>query len=311
MNENEDYGFEDFEAALFADDYQTGSDEGAEETETTGGDPAQPEQDTGNDGYGADHSGENDAVTHTSESAETGAEGGEQPDSGTNAEQTFTIKVNKEERTVSLEEMTALAQKGADYDRVKEQNQRSQQTIQDLQSRLDGISEKQGVLDTLSFLAEKTGSTMEQLAETLYINYRKSAGASEETAREELKSAKLQKELDTFREQQSQKQEQENAEETRAQREFAEFQKEYPEVALSEELVDKLLPDVRNGMTLTAAYRKHEKAQDAARIVELERKLKAVEQNAKNKRNSPGSQQDSGGRNSMSDYEEFEKALFG
>lgn len=311
MNENEDYGFEEFEAALFADDYQTGSDDGAEETETTGGDTAQPEQDTGNDGDGADHSDENNADEHTSESEETGAEDGEQHDGGTNAEQTFTIKVNKEERTVSLEEMTALAQKGADYDRVKEQNQKSQQTIQDLQSRLDGVSEKQGVLDTLSFLTEKTGSTMEQLAETLYVNYRKSAGASEETAREELKSAKLQKELDTFKEQQAQQQEQENAEETRAQREFEEFQKEYPEVALSEELVNKLLPDVQKGMTLTAAYRKYEKAQDAARIAELERKLKAVEQNAKNKRSSPGSQQDSGGRNSMSDYEEFEKALFG
>ena len=64
-------------------------------------------------------------------------------------------------------------------------------------------------------------------------------------------------------------------------------------------------------MRLTAAYRKYEKTQDAAKIAELERKLSAKEQNDKNKRRSPGSQQDSGGRRTKSDFEEFEAALFG
>ena len=310
MNENEDYGFEDFEAALFADDYQTGSDEGAEETETTGGDPAQPEQDTGNDGDGADHSGENDAGTHTSESAETGAEGGEQPDGSTNAEQTFTIKVNKEERTVSPEEMTALAQKGADYDRIKERDAKSQQTIQDLQAQIDSFTAKQGVLDVLDIIAQKSGSSLEQLAESLYINFRKSGGASEDAAREELKSAKLEKELGALKSQQTKQQEKASEEESRAQREMEQFRSEYPDVEMTEELVDKLVPDVQKGMSLSAAYRKLEKAQDAEKIAELERKLAAKQQNAKNRRSSPGSQQDSGGRNSMSDYEVFEKALF-
>ena len=310
MNENEDYGFEAFEAALFSDDYQTGSDEGTEETETTGGDPAQPEQDTGNDVDGSDHSGENDAGTHTSESAETGAEGGEQPDGSTNDEQTFTIKVNKEERTVSLEEMTALAQKGADYDRIKERDAKSQQTIQDLQAQIDGFTAKQGVLDVLDIIAQKSGSSLEQLAESLYINFRKSGGASEDAAREELKSAKLEKELGALKSQQTKQQEKANEEESRAQREMEQFRSEYPDVELTEELVDKLVPDVQKGMTLSAAYRKLEKAQEAEKIAELERKLAAEQQNAKNRRSSPGSQQDSGGRNSMSDYEVFEKALF-
>ena len=75
--------------------------------------------------------------------------------------------------------------------------------------------------------------------------------------------------------------------------------------------MDKLLPDVKNGMRLTTAYRKYEKAQDTAKIAELERKLSAKAQNDKNKRNSPGSQQDSGGRRAKNDYEEFESALFG
>ena len=307
MNENEDYGFEDFEAALFADDYQTGSDEGAEETETTGGDPAQPEQDTGNDGNGADHSGENDAGTHTSESAETGAEDSEKPGSGT--EQKFTLKVNKEEKEVSLEEMTALAQKGADYDRIKERDAKSQQTIQDLQAQIDGFTAKQGVLDVLDIIAQKSGSSLEQLAESLYINFRKSGGASEDAAREELKTAKLEKELGALKSQQVKQQEKASEEESRAQREMEQFRSEYPDVELTDELVDKLVPDVQKGMTLSAAYRKLEKAQEAEKIADLERKLAAKQQNAKNRRSSPGSQQDSGGSRSKDPFDEFMAAF--
>ena len=77
----------------------------------------------------------------TDDSEDDGADGNAEGDSGnTDADKTFTIKVNKEERQVTLEEMTTLAQKGADYDRVKEQNTKHQQTIADLQSKLEGVS---------------------------------------------------------------------------------------------------------------------------------------------------------------------------
>ena len=54
-----------------------------------------------------------------------------------------------------------------------------------------------------------------------------------------------------------------------------------------------------------------EKAEADAKIKDLEQKLAAQIQNDKNKKKSPGSQKDSGGRRTRSDYEEFEKALFG
>ena len=276
MHENEDFGLEDFESALFDDDYQTGDD--------------------------------ND----TDDSEDDGADGDGEVDKGnTDADGTFTIKVNKEERKVTLEEMTTLAQKGADYDRVKEQNTKHQQTIADLQSKLDGVSSQQSVLDILGNIAQKSNLSLEQLAESLYINFRKSAGTSEDVAREELKSAKLEKELNSYKAKHAQQQEQETDAEARAKRDLEDFTREYPEVELTEELVDKLVPDIQNGMTLSAAYRKYEKAQDSARIKELERQLAAKAQNDKNKKRSPGSQRDSGGRSPKSDYDVFEKALFG
>jgi hypothetical protein len=218
------------------------------------------------------------------------------------------LKVNKEEKTVTLEEMTALAQKGADYDRVKENYSKSQQTIQDLQAKLTEATANQSAIDILNTIAEKSGASLEQLAESLYVNMRKSAGASEDAAREELKSAKLEKELNSYK---ARKDEQKDDADSRAQRDMEEFRKEYPDVQLTKDLIQKLTPDIQNGMSLNTAYRKYERAQEQSRIAELERKLAAKQQNDKNKSRSPGSQKDSGGRRSRSEYEEFERALFG
>ena len=309
MNENENIGFEDFESALFADDYQTDDDFAEDEPETRTEETAPEEDHDGVDEPEDEESPEDDNGDDPEEenAAETSPEAEEGKDA-TASEQTFTLKVNKEERTVNLEEMKTLAQKGFDYDRVKEQNAQKQKTIEELQGKLDA---NQAVLDILGNIAEKSGSTIEQLAETLYVNFRKNTGASEGAAREELKSAKLQKELDSIKAQQAQQKAKEDDEEAKAKKHMEEFAKDYPGVELNKELVDKLLPDLRNGMSLTAAYRKYEKAQDAAKIADLERRLAAKAQNDKNKRSSPGSQQDSGGRRTKTDYEEFERALFG
>lgn len=310
MHENEDFGLEDFESALFDEDYQTDGDDGADDSDVT--ETEEDPQETGSDGEDGDEGDDSDEEDDTDDSEEDDADGDEEDEGGnTDADKTFTIKVNKEERKVSLEEMTALAQKGADYDRVKEQNTKHQQTIADLQSKLEGVSAQQNALDILGTIAQRSNLSLDQLAESLYINFRKTAGASEAVAREELKSAKLEKELNSYKAKQTQQQEQETDAEARAQRDIEQFGRDYPDVELSEELVDKLVPDIQNGMSLSAAYRKYEKAQDAAKIADLERKLAAKEQNDKNKKRSPGSQKDSGGRKSKSDYDEFERALFG
>lgn len=310
MDEREDFGLEDFESALFDEGYHTYDDDEADNSDVTETEEDAQETDDTEETEADGEETEEGEETDTSEETAAGEE--EKAGSDTNADQqTFTIKVNKEQRQVTLEEMTTLAQKGADYDRVKEQNSNLQHTNADLQAKLDAVNSNQGVLDILSIVAEKSGSSLEQLAESLYVNFRKSAGASEDVAREELKSAKLEKELNTVKAQQTKQKEKETDAEARAQRDLEDFQREYPDVNLSEELVDKLVPDIQSGMSLSAAYRKYEKAQDAEKIAELERKISAKEQNDKNKRKSPGSQKDSGGRRTKSDFEEFEAALFG
>lgn len=316
MDEMNDVGFEDFEAALFADNYQTDGDTDVEEAETeqnaSEGEPEETVEGEASEATGDENS-EDENTDDSEENGADGESGATDANQNTDTPQTFTIKVNKEEKNVTLEEMTALAQKGADYDRVKEQYRQGQQTIQDLTAKLDGMASHQEAIDILNLLAEKTGTSVDALAKTLYRNFRKSGGASEETADLELENARLKKSQDAANAQAAQQQEQEQADtaEARAQRDIEEFQREYPDVELSEELVDKLTDDISNGMSLTAAYRKLERSQEKERIAELERQLAAEKQNNKNKRNSPGSQKDSGGRRKADDAAIFEKALFG
>ena len=313
MNENENVGFDDFENGLFGDDYQFDDDSDSEEVETDDTEEEEteePEEDGEAEDEEDEPSDEAEEESDAEDSEEEESEG-EKPTGDTDAGQTFTIKVNKEERQVSLEEMTTLAQKGADYDRVKEQNAKSQQTIQDLQAQLEGYTGRKNVLDILDIVAEKTGTKLEDLAEMLYVSVRKGAGTSEEVAKEELKSAKLEKELNGIKAQQTKSQQPKDDAQERAQRDLEEFQRNYPDVELTDALVAKLTADIAKGMSLSAAYRKMEKAQDAARIQELERQLAAKAQNDKNKKRSPGSQKDSGGRRTRSDYDEFYGALFG
>jgi hypothetical protein len=308
MNENESIGFEEFESALFGGDNQIDVDDNdIEETETDDTEDGDVIDDQADDETEVDEETETDEEDPDEGADEDGEE--EKPDEEQkDAPQTFTLKVNKEEKTVTLEEMTALAQKGADYDRVKENYSKSQQTIQDLQAKLTEATANQAAIDILNTIAEKSGASLEQLAESLYVNMRKSAGASEDAAREELKSARLEKELNSYK---SRKDEQKDDADSRAQRDMDDFRKEYPDVQLTKELIQKLTPDIQNGMSLSTAYRKYERAQEQNRIAELERKLAAKQQNDKNKSRSPGSQKDSGGRRSRSEYEEFERALFG
>lgn len=310
MNENENVGFEDFESALFGGDYQIDGEGEFEETETddtedgdviddsADDEDSEPAEETEEDKTEEENSGDPDEDTEKTEDEP-------QKDS---EQQTFTIKVNKEEKTVTLDEMTALAQKGADYDRVKENYTKSQQNVQELQEKLNALTAHQSALDILSIVAEQSGASIDQLAESIYVNLRKNAGISEGEAKGELKSARLEKELNSYKTQKSQP---EDDADSRAKRDMEEFQKEYPDVQLTGELIKSLTADIQNGMSLSAAYRKFERQQSAAKIADLERRLAAKAQNDKNKKQSPGSQKDSGGRRTRSDYEEFERALFG
>ena len=286
MEKTMDSGYEEFVSAFDGDGNQTVTTQetGVETEEQTGTEQNETPADEGAGGTPAEETGEDPKP-----------EG--EPDKP-DADQTFTIKVNKEERSV--------AQKGADYDRVKEQHTADQQTIQDLRTQLDG---QKDVMEIMGILAEKTGTPLNDLAEMLYVSYRKGAGSTETEAKLELQNARLQKGLNAAAAEKDKQKEAAESSQNRAQREVDEFRRSYPDVEFTDELVNKLTPDVQAGMTLLSAYQKYETAQKEARIAELERQLAAEKKNRENRSSSPGSQNDSGGQRGKSDFDDFMSAF--
>lgn len=219
--------------------------------------------------------------------------------------ETFTLKVNKEEKTYSREEVISLAQKGADYDRVKEQLSQSRQTQEQLQGQLDKQQEAIGVLEEL---AKESGTDMAGLLRNMRLGMLKKQGLSDDAANERLLRMEAEKENAALKAAASEEQTKETSAQ-RAQRELAEFRESYPDVELSQELLDKLMTDVQGGTPLIKAYQKYESAQKDAQIEDLQRQLAAEKQNKENLAASPGSQKDSGGKRTKSDYDDFLEAF--
>lgn len=295
-------GFEEFAAAFGVDgDYQTTETDAVDESDSTNEELSGTEQ----EGEEQLQSEENSEGNDNQNSEEVAAEEGAEPDNKV-TEQKFTIKVNKENREVNLSEMTELAQKGADYDRVKGQLHEARQESERLRSE---IEKNRSLLEIMEIIADESKIPMEQLGEQLYMNFRKSGGSSDAEAASALENAKLKRENAQLKAAKAQEASDKDDSKARAQREIAEFHKEFPGVELTKELCDKLMGDVQGGATLTNAYRKMVAAEKDAQIAELQRQLAAEKQNKKNRVSSPGSQKDSGGKRQKSEFDDFLSAF--
>ena len=306
MEENTN-DFEEF-AAAFNDGYQTGEEEQQENSETETQDAETFEEDSQSASEGQDSGQTDDPDVEHAEDGNVQEKPQEPPQ-----EQKFTIKVNKESREVGLSEMTELAQKGADYDRVKGQLATARDDLEKVKAQFE---ESRKISELLKRIAEDIGVPEEDMLRRVHINWRMNKGESEKEAIAHIESENAKRELNELKERQNQEKSNSDSVQERASREIAEFRKEYPDVELTKELVEKLMPDVQGGTSLTNAYRKIEAARKdeeanalRAEIEKLQQQLKAEQQNKKNRSNSPGSQTDAGGRNAKSDFDEFAEAF--
>lgn len=288
--------FAEFEAA-FDDDYQITEEEtGEEEGETTS-------TDTQEDGDGEDTGGEEEQTGDGAEAPED--EDGEDTKQQADPE-TFTLKVNKEERTVSRDEMIAFAQKGADYDRVKDQLAESRNNVQALQGRLSKYEDAIGVLE---MVASTSGQTIDQITEQMHLNLLMRGGKSEAEAKAEMRAIKAETQLKAAQERDSTRKTEAEDTKARANREVAQFRERFPDVELTEELCQELAPDIQKGIPLAEAFQKRELARVNAELAEMKRKQAADQQNKRNRNSSIGSQRDSGGRREKSDFDDFMSAF--
>lgn len=279
-------GYAEFEAGFSGDDgYQT------EET------PEVTEEDAGTENTDQ----QTDESQQTGEGAEdeTGEEPEEpeeEPAQQPETEETFTLRVNKEDRTVSREEVISLAQKGADYDRVKSQLQERDNTIAQLNKTIDGSRE---ALEVLEMISQETNTEIPQLLENLHLSLRMKNGETEKEARANIRAIKAERAAKSTQAAAN------PGGQERARKEVAEFRQRFPGVELTEELCNQLMADVQKGMSLSDAYAGKMMADKDARIAELERQMAANRQNDRNRSKALGSQKDSGGRRGRTAEDEF------
>ena len=294
--------FDAFDGTETGDGNQTDGIEYTEEVENQD----DTQQDTGEESdYEAQDEPDSGETTGevTNQKAEEVAEEGKPEPENPASEQKFTIKVNKETREVGLQEITELAQKGADYDRTKSQLETSRQNEQALQAELD---KQKPYMEVLTAASEAAGIPVDKFIEQVQVNLLMGQGMTEKEAKAEIRALRAEQQIKAMTEQKPKEQEPEkDGGSDRAQTEIAEFAKNFPDVHLTEEQVNKLMPDVQAGMSLTNAYLKMENARLAAELAEKQRKDAAADQNRKNRARAAGSQRDSGAQNHRTAEDDF------
>lgn len=190
----------------------------------------------------------------------------------------FTLKNRDETRQVTREEVTALAQKGWDYDTVRQERDQLRQYRQ----------EADPALELVKSYAQRNHMSVPEYLDYCRRQELMAGGMSEQAATERLSLEKERTELDRQR---SQLDEQKRAEEDKIrqvqeqaqarQRDIQAFYQAYPGVdpkAIPQEVWNA----VREGQSLTNAYTMHENRR-------LQAELAAERQNRHNSAASPGS----------------------
>lgn len=201
-----------------------------------------------------------EADQHESEEAEEPGEVLNEPEEQAEADHSLTLKYMGEEKTVSRDEAVALAQKGMDYDRVK--------------AKLD---ERDETISFLSELAKQQGLTLDEFIDNTHAALlSKREGLDATAALGRVRLERRQRELDA-KEARLKDAEQAGAQldaaAAKRKQDIDEFRREYPDVK-ADTIPKEVWDGVARGLSLTAAYTKHENARIKAEL-EAEKQAKA------------------------------------
>lgn len=205
--------------------------------------------------------------------------------------QRFKLKVKGEEREVDLDEMTALAQKGSDYDGLK--------TDRDTLRTENGKLKEYETF--LKELAENGGISIDEVMESTRVEMlmRKAEQDGKELTEEDAR-----KQVRAAHKKQEPKEEpaHEKTEEERAQEAVQAFVKRYPNVK-SEDIPQSVWDDANRTGDLIGAYQEY-------RLQKLSEEITQLKQNNKNKERSTGSRKTAGASSTKTKVDEaWEAAL--
>lgn len=205
---------------------------------------------------------------------------------------TWTLRHLGDEKTVNEQEITALAQKGLDYDRVREK-----------------YDAAKPVMEMFSQMAKQSGMTIEQYIAFVRTEAKKSSGMSEDEAKravdlEDRESAVMAKEAEETEKKTAAQQaaQEKNSAEERRSADIAEFQKTFPDAAKDvSSIPQEVWNAVKQGQRLPVAYALWREKQALAEVEQVKQESAAKDQNAKNAGRSTGSMRTAGAESKASD----------
>lgn len=202
----------------------------------------------------------------------------------TDAPEVFELKHLGETRQASREEVIALAQKGLNYDHVREERDTARAEIQRLgeyESFLKELAERDNI---------SVNDFVDRLKARMMADKEK---ISQEVALERVKFDRERKAFNALKAAADEERNKAEAENKRVRDSLLKFTKEYPDVN-PKDITQEMWQGVRDGGDLTAIYAAYENKSLKAQITELTRKLDAEKQNTKNKERATGSRQTAG-----------------
>ena len=280
-------GEEDFDLSGWDDEVETDAAEDATE-ETSEAEPA-------NESDGADQpDGEGDGEDKP-------AEADAQPEQKPEADNSFELKYMGETKTVGKEEAVVLAQKGLDYDRIRQERDSMSTELEGLRADKNKLAEYEDFLKALATSVNMDiPAMMDSTRAKMLVAAEKKKGntISEEFALQKIKFEKEKAEFEKAKgesgKQQAEKPEEkpkeqkteDEAAKARRNDEAAAFLREFPEVD-PKKIPKEVINQWMGGTPLSVAYMKYENAK-------LKADLAAAEQNQKNSKRTTGSSKSAG-----------------
>ena len=194
---------------------------------------------------------------------------------------TWTLRHLDDQKVVGEQEMVTLAQKGLDYDRIREK-----------------YDEAKPVMELFGRFARQNNKTIQEYTAYLRTQAMKASGMSEAEAKravelEDREAAVAAKE-EAEAEKQAASQRKADAD-ARRNADIQEFQRAFPEAAKDPKSIpQEVWADVRGGMSLVTAYAKYQVKAANARAEEAQHNAAAAQQNRKNAERSAGSMKSAG-----------------
>lgn len=268
--------------------------DGWEETSPAGEEPEDGTEETGGDQTGEpepEQSGENGpqgAAGPTDGEQSGGEAGGDQTGKASVQQEqpgTWTLNHLGTPVTASEADMVALAQKGLDYDRIRQGYDEAKPVLslfQDFAKRA-GIPVQEYLARIRAQAKQAEGMSAEEARRTVELEDREAVAAAQEEIRRSQEMAARQ-ELARLQ-----------AADARMQADLREFREVFPEAAADPASIPKeVWAEVRGGRSLVGAYAKYHEAQVRADVEAEEQRAAAQRQNAENAARSAGSMRSAG-----------------